>query len=69
MERTNEGGGMEKDIEKIGNLGGAFTQSRAVYHPEGLSPTLIAGMDHGNTMPYVIEVLKKEEEGWKKLNV
>lgn len=60
---------MEKEIKKLGNVGGGMTQGRSVYCSDGLCPTMTAGMDHGNTMPYVIEVLKKEEEGWKKLNV
>ena len=46
-------------IVTVGNLGGVNTQSRSVYLGNGLSPTLNAGMTHGNTIPYIVEV--KEE--------
>lgn len=42
-------------VECIGNVGGLATQSRSVYLPDGVSPTLQAGMTHGNTVPYIIE--------------
>jgi hypothetical protein len=35
---------------------GGTTQSRSVYLVEGLSPTLAAGMTHGNTIPYIVEI-------------
>ena len=38
-----------------GNVGNKKTQGRTVYMAEGISPTLCSGMDHGNTMPYIIE--------------
>lgn len=41
-------------IRSVGNLGGGNTQSRTVYIPKGLCPTLCSGMDHGNTIPYVV---------------
>ena len=43
------------DIAMIGHVGEGKTQSRTVYDTEGISPTLCSGMDHGNTIPYVIE--------------
>ena len=51
---------MNDDIKviKIGNTGGS-SQSRSVYSPEGISPTLMAGMDHCNTMPYILEEVKE----------
>lgn len=45
----------ELKIKTLGNLGGGCTQSRTVYHTDGASPTLQAGMDHGNTVPYIVE--------------
>jgi len=42
------------NIEYVGNVGGVKTQGRSCYMPSGISPTLTAGMDHGNTMPYII---------------
>lgn len=51
------------EIKTLGNVGGGNTQSRTVYSPIGLCPTLCSGMDHGNTMPWiVIEVLDDERE-------
>lgn len=41
-------------IKTLGNVAGGKTQSRTVYSSDGISPTLMAGMDHGNTIPYVI---------------
>lgn len=52
---------MEKIIT-VGNIGGGQTQSRMVYMPQGLSPTLCSGMDHGNTIPYIVEVKKMDIE-------
>lgn len=43
----------ESKVMKIGNLSEKNTQSRSVYNPNGVSPTLCAGMDHGNTMPHI----------------
>ena len=42
-------------VMKTGNIAGKETQSRTVYSIDGVSPTLCAGMDHGNTMPYIEE--------------
>lgn len=49
-------------VRRIGNVAGKETQSRTVYDSSGLSPTLCAGMDHGNTMPYVEETECKVTE-------
>lgn len=38
----------------IGNTGWGKTQSRTVYDIDNICPTLCAGMDHGNTIPYII---------------
>lgn len=46
----------EPKIMLVGNVGGGTTQSRSVYLVEGLSPTLAAGMTHGNTIPYIVEI-------------
>ena len=48
-------GRKEGRVNPLYNLSGKKTQSRTVYGTSGLSPTLCAGMDHGNTMPYVEE--------------
>lgn len=40
-------------VNKLGNVGDIVTQGRAV-----IAPTLIAGMDHGNTVPYITEEKK-----------
>lgn len=45
----------KKLIKYVGNIGGIITQGRSVYLSDGISPTLLAGMSHGNTMPYIIE--------------
>lgn len=46
------------EVNKLGNLGDIETQGRSVFDKEGISPTLIAGMDHGNTVPYITEEKK-----------
>ena len=46
------------EVNKLGNLGDIETQGRSVFDKEGISPTLIAGMDHGNTVPYITEERK-----------
>ena len=51
-----------KKIITVGNIGGGQTQSRTVYMPQGLSPTLCSGMEHGNTIPYIVEVKKMDVE-------
>lgn len=43
------------EVKRIGNLSEAKSQSRTVYDADGISPTLCSGMDHGNTMPHVLE--------------
>ena len=44
---------------------GGCTQSRTVYHADGISPTLQAGMDHGNTVPYIVEtkIMNRSADG------
>lgn len=49
------------EIRYVGNLGGK-TQSRSVYMPNGLSPTLTAGMTHGNTVPYIVAEYKDKAQ-------
>ena len=44
-----------ENVKKVGNLSDAKTQSRTVYDADGISPTLCSGMDHGNTMPHIID--------------
>ena len=43
------------EVNKLGNIGDVVTQGRSVFDKEGISPTLISGMSHGNTVPYVTE--------------
>ena len=45
-----------QQIITVGNISDGKTQSRTVYMADGLCPTLCSGMDHGNTIPYVIEI-------------
>lgn len=47
---------IEPKVKSFGNFSEKKTQSRTVYDSSGISPTLCAGMDHGNTMPYTIEL-------------
>lgn len=54
-----QGGGRQPmiidEVKRIGNLSETKSQSRTVYDADGISPTLCSGMDHGNTMPHVLE--------------
>ena len=43
-----------EEVQRIGNLSDSKTQSRTVYDADGVSPTLCSGMDHGNTMPHIL---------------
>lgn len=52
----------EPKIMLVGNSGGGTTQSRSVYLVDGLSPTLAAGMSHGNTIPYIVEIKEVIDE-------
>ncbi len=55
---TCGGGGLQPkilEVKQIGNLSDKKTQSRTVYQSDGLSPTLCSGMDHGNTMPHILD--------------
>lgn len=45
-------------VNKLGNVGDVVTQGRAVFDKENIAPTLIAGMDHRNTVPYITEERK-----------
>lgn len=45
---------VEPKIKYLGNAAGKKTQGRSIYDVTGISPTLCAGMDHGNTMPYIM---------------
>jgi hypothetical protein len=49
-------------VECIGNAAGKTTQGRSVYSPFGLCPTLTAGMTHGNTVPYIVEITEIRNE-------
>ena len=49
----------EGRVRPLYNIAGKKTQSRTVYGKEGVSPTLCAGMDHGNTMPFIEEGRKE----------
>lgn len=42
-------------VKRIGNLSNSKSQSRTVYDTSYCSPTLVSGMDHGNTMPFICE--------------
>ena len=44
-----------EDIIRIGHLCN-FGARGGVFSPHGVSPTLLSGMDHGNTMPFIIEI-------------
>ena len=39
---------------KLGNIGNIITQSRSVYDLNAIAPTLLSGMSHGNTVPYIL---------------
>lgn len=44
-------------IIKVGNIvGGGKSQGGSTYLVDGISPSLIAGMSHGNVMPFIVEV-------------
>lgn len=60
---------MNEDIRVIvlGNAAGKKTQGRTVYGMGGVSPTLCAGMTHGNTVPYVFIEEKEEMYRIRKL--
>jgi hypothetical protein len=53
-------------VQHVGNTTEKKTQCRSVYLTKGISPTLLAGMSHGNTVPYIIiednEKQTKEKE-------
>lgn len=49
---------------KIGHVGNGKTQAKTVYSTHDTSPTLIAGMSHGNTMPYIVVRGGENESAW-----
>lgn len=40
----------------MGDAGNAHTQGRKVFDSEGVCPSLLSGMTHGNTIPYITDV-------------
>lgn len=60
-----------KKIIKVGNIvGQGNSQGGSVFLTQGISPTLLSGMSHGNVMPYIVEIKKinkKEIKKWIKL--
>ena len=52
------------EVNKLGNIGNGKTQSRTVYSIAGVCPTLIHGMDKGNTIPYIVV---RSNKGSKKI--
>lgn len=57
---------MELEIIKLGGLLGDH-QAGAVYDTRGLSPTLLAGMSHGNMVPYIVVEDGKTNNKTRKL--
>ena len=56
---------MEKRKKRIilyGHLVEGFQSARAVYSKYGICPTLIAGLSHGNTIPYIIIEVKNDRQ-------
>ena len=45
---------MSDKIEFICNLWGGRTQGRSLYDQNGIAPTLLSGMSHGNTVPHIM---------------
>lgn len=44
-------------IRKVGNIVGAGkAQGGGTYLVQGICPTLLSGMSHGNVMPFIVEV-------------
>ena len=42
---------------KVGNIvGGGVSQGGSTYLVTGICPSLVAGMSHGNVMPFIVEV-------------
>jgi len=46
---------------KLGNLLDIETQGRSVFCTDGIAPALLSGMSHGNTVPYIVEISKKQQ--------
>ncbi len=47
------------EVKKLGNTGNGKSQSRTVYSVTGVCPTLVHGMDKGNTIPYIVVRVEK----------
>lgn len=45
----------EVGVKRLGNVGDIDTQGRRVYDKDTIAPSLLAGMEHGNTVPYITE--------------
>ena len=48
-----------QEVKKLGNTGSGKSQSRTVYSVTGVCPTLVHGMDKGNTIPYIVVRAKR----------
>ena len=44
----------DKPIRLIELFGGIGSQGRSVYDLNAIAPTLLSGMSHGNTVPYIL---------------
>ena len=51
---------MGNKVEFICNLWGGRHQARSLYNQDGLCPTLMAAMSHGNTVPHIMVKDKNE---------
>lgn len=52
----------DSGIVLLGNVvGGGKAQGGKVYDTKGNCPSLLAGMTHGNTVPYVVTKCKKNK--------
>lgn len=54
---SNYGSSGVLECQKIGGVLGNH-QAGSVYDKDKISPTLMAGMTHGNTMPFIVEEVK-----------
>lgn len=52
---------MEDKIVRIGGVLGD-RQAGSVYDKNYISPSLIAGMSHGNNMPYILEIKNGKDD-------
>lgn len=52
------------EIKKLGNIvGSGKSQGGGTYSTDGICPTLISGMNHGNTMPFIVEIIPLGKRG------